>query len=92
MTCEWLTVKEVAEALKVTTDTVQWWIRKGKLDFSTTPGGTRRVCKANLVQPGRKGPPPLEGLRTALKERKSGHYDPPDPLHPFGTGHAEGDD
>lgn len=58
MSCEWLTVQEVADILKVTKDAVHWWIRSGKLDYSTTPGGTRRVCRADLVQPGRKGPPP----------------------------------
>lgn len=57
MTCEWLTVKEVAAALKVTTHAVHRWIRLGQLDHSLTPGGKRRVCKADLVQPGRKGPP-----------------------------------
>jgi excisionase family DNA binding protein len=57
MSCEWLTVQEVADQLKVTKSAVHWWLNKGKLDYSTTPGGTRRVCKADLVQPGRKGPP-----------------------------------
>jgi excisionase family DNA binding protein len=57
--CEWLTVEEVAAQLKVTKHSVHRWIRAGKLDHSLTPGGERRVCKADLVQPGRKGPPTI---------------------------------
>lgn len=51
MSCEWLTVKEAAAYTKVTLHSIHRWIRTGRLPCSHTPGGERRICKADLIQP-----------------------------------------
>ncbi len=56
MSCEWLTVKEAAAYVKVTTHAIHRWIRTGRLSCSHTPGGERRICKADLIQSERVRP------------------------------------
>ena len=56
MSCEWMTVKEAAKHVGVTSSTVHRWIRKNRLKHYFTPGGTIRICKTDLL----KEPEPRE--------------------------------
>lgn len=47
ITHEWLTVKQAAEYLQVSTATIQRWIRTGTLDASQI-GGTYRIAAATI--------------------------------------------
>jgi len=46
----YFTTNEIAKICKVTRQTVINWIRAGKLDAQSTPGGHRRVIREDLVK------------------------------------------
>lgn len=50
MSCEWLTPRQAARKLTVTTASIYRWIRKGELPYSTTPGGRIRICEGDLIR------------------------------------------
>ena len=47
---EYFTTHDIALMLNVTRVTVRNWIIKGRLDATTTPGGHRRISRAELMR------------------------------------------
>ena len=59
-----LEVKTVARFFSVSPNTVYSWIRQGKIDFITLPGGTRRVPLSEVARlAGMTGEKVLEWMR-----------------------------
>jgi excisionase family DNA binding protein len=56
------TTREVAELLGVTAPTVISWVKKGRLDAHTTPGGHRRIPSASLSRFAEECGHNIEGL------------------------------
>lgn len=42
------TVKEVAEYFKCTVQSVHNWIYSGKINYTTTPGGEKRIKESEI--------------------------------------------
>lgn len=42
------TVKEVAEYFKVTVQAVHNWINSGKIEYTSTPGGEKRITESAI--------------------------------------------